>query len=150
VSTDEREEMTAAAIARLAGVGRAAVSNWRKRYPEFPKPVGGNPTSPTFLRSDVEEWLRATGKADQLTTAGRTDTGSQLVANRTLARAKAGLVAGELLARVMASLLPQSTAVGRDSDVPVVLDPACASATLLMAVADRFGNRVTLVGQDID
>ena len=31
--------MTAAAIARLAGVGRAAVSNWRKRHPDFPQPI---------------------------------------------------------------------------------------------------------------
>ena len=61
--------MTAAAIARLAGVGRAAVSNWRRRYPEFPQPVGGSPTSPTFARAEVEAWLAATGKADQLATA---------------------------------------------------------------------------------
>ena len=68
----ERGEMTAAAIARLAGVGRAAVSNWRRRYPEFPKAVGGSQTSPTFDRTEVEAWLKVTGKADQLATAGRT------------------------------------------------------------------------------
>ena len=38
-----REQMTAAAIARLAGVGRAAVSNWRRRYPEFPEARGREP-----------------------------------------------------------------------------------------------------------
>ncbi|WP_322770347.1 HsdM family class I SAM-dependent methyltransferase, partial [Frankia sp. Cr1] len=32
---------------------------------------------------------------------------------------------------------------------PTVLDPACFHATLLMAVADRFGDRVRLAGQDI-
>jgi transposase-like protein len=70
VSDGEREEITAAAIAREAGVVRAAVSNWRRRYPEFPKPVGGSPTSPTFDRAEVEAWLKATGKSDQLATAG--------------------------------------------------------------------------------
>lgn len=42
VRTEEREpvpenatEVTAAGIARLAGVGRAAVSNWRRRYADF-------------------------------------------------------------------------------------------------------------------
>ncbi|MGW4705911.1 SAM-dependent methyltransferase, partial [Streptomyces sp. NPDC004285] len=54
--------MTAAGIARLAGVGRAAVSNWRRRHPDFPKPVGGTESSPSFALADVERWLRAQGK----------------------------------------------------------------------------------------
>ncbi|MFD9217329.1 N-6 DNA methylase [Streptomyces sp. NPDC059544] len=55
-------EVTAAGIARLAGVGRAAVSNWRRRHADFPKPVGGTETSPSFALPEVEEWLRAQGK----------------------------------------------------------------------------------------
>lgn len=55
-------EVTAAGIARLAGVGRAAVSNWRRRHPDFPKPVGGTETSPSFALADVERWLREQGK----------------------------------------------------------------------------------------
>ena len=57
------DHMTAAAIARLAGVGRAAVSNWRRRYPDFPRPVAGSPgsASPMFSRAEVEDWLTATG-----------------------------------------------------------------------------------------
>ncbi|MEV7541896.1 N-6 DNA methylase [Streptomyces sp. NPDC089915] len=55
-------EVTAAEIARLAGVGRAAVSNWRRRHPDFPKPVGGTETSPSFALAEVEAWLRAQGK----------------------------------------------------------------------------------------
>ncbi|KNB54454.1 restriction endonuclease subunit M [Streptomyces caatingaensis] len=54
--------MTAAGIARLAGVGRAAVSNWRRRHADFPQPVGGTETSPTFYLGDVERWLRHQGK----------------------------------------------------------------------------------------
>ncbi|MFJ2373531.1 N-6 DNA methylase [Streptomyces sp. NPDC087769] len=55
-------EVTAAGIARLAGVGRAAVSNWRRRHTDFPKPVGGTETSPSFALSEVERWLRDQGK----------------------------------------------------------------------------------------
>ncbi|MER5291463.1 N-6 DNA methylase [Streptomyces pharetrae] len=59
---DNATEVTAAGIARLAGVGRAAVSNWRRRHADFPKPVGGTETSPSFALADVEAWLRRQGK----------------------------------------------------------------------------------------
>ncbi|NEA14596.1 SAM-dependent methyltransferase, partial [Streptomyces halstedii] len=55
-------EVTAAGIARLAGVGRAAVSNWRRRHPDFPRPVGGTDTSPSFALPEIEQWLRDQGK----------------------------------------------------------------------------------------
>ncbi|MPY54563.1 N-6 DNA methylase [Streptomyces acidicola] len=55
-------EVTAAGIARLAGVGRAAVSNWRRRHDDFPRPVGGTETSPSFALAEVERWLRKQGK----------------------------------------------------------------------------------------
>ncbi|MDN3023098.1 N-6 DNA methylase [Streptomyces sp. S.PB5] len=59
---DNATEVTAAGIARLAGVGRAAVSNWRRRHADFPKPVGGTETSPSFSLAEVEAWLRDQGK----------------------------------------------------------------------------------------
>jgi len=173
VSQGERGEITAAAIAREAGVVRAAVSNWRRRYPEFPKPVGGSPTSPTFDRAEVEAWLKATGKADQLATAGRTETGTQhigegpgqlrsrarerltrLLDGTDLERSIANLKPADFLARSMVALLPRETAnspaAESDSEnAPVVLDPACGGGVLLMAVADRFGDRVKLAGQEI-
>ncbi|WP_231157704.1 N-6 DNA methylase [Streptomyces sp. CNZ748] len=55
---DNATEVTAAGIARLAGVGRAAVSNWRRRHADFPRPVGGTETSPAFALTEVEDWLR--------------------------------------------------------------------------------------------
>jgi N-6 DNA Methylase len=199
-----RELITAAAIARLAGVGRAAVSNWRKRYPGFPKPAGGSPSSPAFDRTEVLTWLKETGKADQLATAGRTDGGTIRVAasgadgmdnsfsetsdamftdawKQLPERSISNLLPGDLLARAMAALLPRSIAPDRtardddawldrqdyqdrglseggpflsgandDPELPVVVDPACGAATTLMAVADRFGARIRLAGQDID
>ena len=199
-----RELITAAAIARMAGVGRAAVSNWRKRHPEFPKPAGGSPNSPTFDRVEVLTWLKETGKADQLATAGRTDGGTIRVGapgadtmdksfgeafdimfaearKRLPERSISDLLPPDLLARAMAALLPRSIAPDRaarddsawldrpydqdgarsgggpdrggandDPELPVVLDPACGAAVALMAVADRFGARIRLAGQDID
>ncbi|MEU9102593.1 N-6 DNA methylase [Streptomyces sp. NPDC048361] len=59
-------EVTAATIARLAGVGRAAVSNWRRRHADFPKPVGGTDTSPSFALHEVEQWLREQGKLGEV------------------------------------------------------------------------------------
>jgi hypothetical protein len=57
--------LTASGIARLANVGRAAVSNWRRRYADFPTPVGGTPTSPLFDAREVEQWLRRQNKLHQ-------------------------------------------------------------------------------------
>ncbi|MED7948065.1 N-6 DNA methylase [Streptomyces sp. BE303] len=62
----DRPEVTAVEIARLAGVGRAAVSNWRRRHPDFPRPVGGTDSSPAFALAEVETWLRAQGKIAEL------------------------------------------------------------------------------------
>jgi N-6 DNA Methylase len=199
MSPADGEEITAAAIARLAGVGRAAVSNWRKRYPDFPQPAGGSPSSPTFDRADVLAWLKVTGKGDQLATAGRTDGGTlrvsapdmdaaQIVGRGVLGirpeaseRSIADLSPRDLLARTMAALLPRSIAPDREpgedtgqmvaasyqdlalaeselnsadvsdgSELPVVIDPACGEGLALMAVADRFGNRIRVAGQDVD
>jgi SAM-dependent methyltransferase len=58
-------------IARLAGVGRAAVSNWRRRYADFPEPVGGTPTSPSFDLAAVEQWLTTQGKLPEVSAPDR-------------------------------------------------------------------------------
>ena len=42
-------EVTAAQVARMAGVARGAVSNWRRRYPDFPGAGGRYPCSPDVL-----------------------------------------------------------------------------------------------------
>lgn len=55
-------EVTPVEIARIAGVGRAAVSNWRRRHDDFPLPVDGTATNPRFVLAEVEAWLRRQGK----------------------------------------------------------------------------------------
>lgn len=68
--TDETT-ISAGDIAGLAGVGRAAVSNWRRRYADFPRPVGGTAASPRFALPAVERWLHAHGKPYRLSAADR-------------------------------------------------------------------------------
>ncbi|MEU4719069.1 N-6 DNA methylase [Nonomuraea dietziae] len=58
-------------IARLAGVGRAAVSNWRRRHDDFPKPVDGTSAQPLFALREVEAWLSRYGKSYQVSLADR-------------------------------------------------------------------------------
>lgn len=56
--------VTSAEIAKLANVTRAAVSNWRKRYPDFPAPASGVGRTARFALTDVEAWLSRQGKGD--------------------------------------------------------------------------------------
>lgn len=44
-------------IARLAGVNRSVVANWRTRYPDFPSPAAEPTAGPVFRRQDVADWL---------------------------------------------------------------------------------------------
>ncbi|MFB4288366.1 N-6 DNA methylase [Nonomuraea sp. ATR24] len=63
---DRDVQVTAADIARLGDVGRAAVSNWRRRHDDFPQPVGGTTASPTFSLKEIKDWLRAHTEARPL------------------------------------------------------------------------------------
>ena len=118
-------EVTAAEIARIAGVGRAAVSNWRRRYPDFPRPVGGSSASPTFDLDDVRDWLSANGRPSD-----RFDRGQP---QRSLAAAALLTAAAAVLPR-----LSQGT----------VVDPACGDGSALAAVAERLGPSLRYVGRD--
>ena len=58
--------VTGAEVARLAGVTRAAVSNWRRRYEDFPPAVGGSASSPLFHWAAVQEWLARRDKSQEV------------------------------------------------------------------------------------
>ncbi|MER5723147.1 MULTISPECIES: N-6 DNA methylase [Streptomyces] len=62
--TSHAVPVSLAEIARIAGVGRAAVSNWRRRHDSFPSRIGGTDVSPQFSLAEVEHWLRENGKLD--------------------------------------------------------------------------------------
>lgn len=55
-------KITLAEIADLAAVGRSAVSNWRRRFNDFPQPVAGSASNPLFDQQAVEQWLRQTDR----------------------------------------------------------------------------------------
>ncbi|MET9371494.1 N-6 DNA methylase [Streptomyces griseoflavus] len=59
--------VTGSEIARIAGVTRAAVSNWRRRYDDFPAPAGGGANSPLFDLADVQAWLDKQRKGQDVT-----------------------------------------------------------------------------------
>ncbi len=49
-------------IAELARVKRPVVTTWRRRYADFPRPVGGDAMTPLFDSRQVAEWLIGTGR----------------------------------------------------------------------------------------
>src|ERR1044072_3816664 len=59
---EDRTTIAATDIARLAGVGRTAVSNWRRRFDDFPPPLAGTATSPLFSLAEIVGLLRRQGK----------------------------------------------------------------------------------------
>jgi type I restriction-modification system DNA methylase subunit len=59
-------EVSAADIARIARVRPSAVSNWRRRHDDFPRPVSGSDSSPRFDLAAVEAWLRAQGRMPEI------------------------------------------------------------------------------------
>ncbi|SBT93816.1 N-6 DNA Methylase [Streptomyces sp. DI166] len=50
----------------MAGVTRAAVSNWRRRYDDFPAPAGGAANSPLYALAEVQEWLDKQRKGQEV------------------------------------------------------------------------------------
>ncbi|WP_432055313.1 N-6 DNA methylase [Streptomyces sp. bgisy022] len=59
--------VTGSEIARIAGVTRAAVSNWRRRYDDFPAPAGGGANSPLYDLAEVQDWLDKQRKGQDVT-----------------------------------------------------------------------------------
>lgn len=206
--------VTLAEIARIAGVGRAAVSNWRRRHDSFPAPIGGTDTSPKFSLADVERWLHEQGKTDRIGSRERLwphfeSLGDRATVGLAIAEAGERVLAGHthsaastptalpggvsrvveqaveaahreggretfefLLSRWLDAHVRQVSATpvplarlmadiafivrGSRPETVTVLDPACGTGGLLLAVADRRQasdeNRILpdLFGVDID
>ncbi|GII31073.1 N-6 DNA methylase [Planotetraspora mira] len=121
------ETVNAGDIARMADVGRAAVSNWRRRYDDFPEPVGGTTSSPLFSLPEVEAWLRRNGKTFEMSVADRVWQRLRMSAD--------DLHLGDLLGRMGAFLLytlrdPDGLRrLTAGPDLPVRLADAVAAAT---------------------
>ncbi|MFC8177015.1 helix-turn-helix transcriptional regulator [Streptomyces sp. NPDC057325] len=62
VDPEQRDTLFLAEVARMTGVGRAAVANWRCRHDDFPAPIAGTDVDPRFARPAVVAWLLAHDK----------------------------------------------------------------------------------------
>ncbi|MFF2095990.1 N-6 DNA methylase [Streptomyces sp. NPDC058202] len=134
--------VTGSEIARLAGVTRAAVSNWRRRYADFPTPAGGGVNSPLFDLAEVQNWLDGQRKGQeasvevQLWQALRRVYGDDMVG---------GLVA---VARFLAKgetfegLPEDSVRFARD------MARSDGAAVAVSALAERFTDSVRRAGSD--
>lgn len=152
------ETVSAGDIARLAEVGRAAVSNWRRRFEDFPSPVGGTASSPLYLLRDVESWLRRNGKPFKVSPAERLWTQLRAVDDLKLGEALAEVDADaatfEFLharylqahSRLLNPTPPEVVeAVLATTDGDTVVDPACGTGSLLAASRARHK-----FGQELD
>jgi hypothetical protein len=163
--SDSSATVTASGIASLAGVGRAAVSNWRRRYADFPQPVGGTATSPAFDLRAVENWLQEQGKVPEIPDAERTWrrieafgmpdragdalglTGAFLLGQRETGTAREGAqdskpYAGLLPARDLAARLERWGSHARDLLAGLIPGKWSAQQAELLRFAGEFASRV--------
>ncbi|MFD4640979.1 class I SAM-dependent DNA methyltransferase [Lentzea sp. NPDC058436] len=152
------ETVSAGDIARLAEVGRAAVSNWRRRFEDFPAPVGGTASSPLYLLRDVESWLKRNGKSFRVSPAERLwtqlRTHDDLKLGEALASTETDAETFEFLheryleahSRLLNPTPPEVVEVVlATTDGDTVIDPACGTGGLLKA--SRARNKI---GQELD
>lgn len=133
--------VTGAEIARLAGVTRAAVSNWRRRYEDFPAPVGGAANSPLFALVEVQAWLDTQRKGQEISPevelwqALRAAYGEQMVAG--LAEV-AAVLAGDTSPGLPEEVMARVRRLAR-SEVPV---------DLVNGLTERFVDSARRAGSD--
>ncbi len=116
--------LTSAEVARLAGVTRAAVSNWRRRYADFPQPAGGGPGSPLYPLDEISAWLERQRKGNEVTgevllwQALRTEYGDDMVAAVTaVARFLRGDQEAQISAEIAAMVGELASDIGADAVV---------------------------------
>ncbi|MEU6071242.1 N-6 DNA methylase [Streptomyces sp. NPDC047082] len=136
--------VTGSEIARLAGVTRAAVSNWRRRYDDFPAPAGGAVNSPLFDLAEVQAWLDRQRKGQgvseevQLWQALRAAHGEDVIGG--LADV-AGLLADS--GQAAAGALPAAAAA-----LVRRLAESSSASEVVTALAERFTDSVRRAGSD--
>src|SRR5688572_22492773 len=61
---DHQAEISLSQIAELADVSPSAVSNWRRRFDDFPQPIQSTADGKdVFGLAEVQRWLRDHGRA---------------------------------------------------------------------------------------
>ncbi len=110
----EREDLIGIyEIAEMAGVTRAAVANWRKRFRDFPPPAAELRSGPVFRRAHVRRWL---GK--------RRGGVARVIAMLNLKRGAGASTAAVALAEVLAADFRQRVLL-------IDLDPQTSSTVML-------------------
>ena len=104
--------LTADEIARVAGVARGTVSEWRRRHAGFPAPVSGTGRGPVFNRAEVEAWLAGVGRWE-LAPGGRLW--------REVNHAARGRSLGKIVAAVAAAVTPHADGQAPERDLPASL-----------------------------
>ncbi|MEU8903006.1 N-6 DNA methylase [Streptomyces mirabilis] len=124
MSTPKAVPVSLAEIARIAGVGRAAVSNWRRRHDSFPTRIGGTDVSPQFSLAEVEQWLRDNGKLKDIggreflwprfeALGSRDESGLAVAESARLMRAPRARVAQSELSSTARELVGEAARLGR-------------------------------------
>lgn len=95
-----REQLVSASeIAQRADVTPSAVSNWRKRFPDFPTPAGTAPSGgDLFVLADLERWLRTHDRMPKRRERREVTEQVWAVADRLRGKALAGDLIGVLAA----------------------------------------------------
>ncbi len=133
--------VTGSDIARLAGVTRAAVSNWRRRYEDFPAPAGGSANSPLYALAEVQAWLAKQRKGQEVSPevelwqTMRAAYGEQM---QTGLAEVAGLLAGEDAPE------PPDDVAGRVRELSRTASPA----DVVTGLAERFMDSARRAGSD--
>ncbi|MEW1642093.1 N-6 DNA methylase [Streptomyces sp. NPDC091219] len=134
--------VTGSEIARLAGVTRAAVSNWRRRYDDFPAPAGGGVNSPLFDLTEVQAWLDSQRK------------GQDVAVDVQLWQALRGVYGDDMVGGLadLAGFLAEGKApAGLSADVVGLareLAESSSAAEVVSALAERFTDSVRRAGSD--
>jgi type I restriction-modification system DNA methylase subunit len=115
--------VTASEIAEMARVTPSAVSNWRKRYPNFPPVRGTAPSGGDLFSSvDIQRWLRSRDASAGPRTP-RTGDAAQLERLWVIAdRLRGQTLQGDLAGAVAAGALLLHKA--RELDLPVPVEPS--------------------------
>jgi len=60
-TVDTNDLVSSKDIARLVGIGASAISNWKRRYADFPKPIAtvANGRIALYRKSEVVQWFTA-------------------------------------------------------------------------------------------
>ena len=109
--------LTAEEIARVAGVARGTVSDWRRRHADFPAPVSGTGRGLVFDQAEVGTWLAG---------AGRCELTPDAALWREVNHAARGTSLDRVVAAVAAAVTPHAHGQAPEHDLPAGLARAAA------------------------